>query len=401
MAGNWACRRLLSGVLRCTALLLWLARAVSGESTYAGDRDVRFLTCAVPCEFECENPEVPAAALLRTEPAKRMVTDMKRRVKKGSMAVDLLPQGKRDYTLKLRSALEEALNEAPQQKRESNESQAAPQAVPSKDLPFVLRKLGWSCEENCRYDCMVKNRRIRHEKREQQVHYYGKWPFTRVLGVQELFSSLFSAFNGLPYLWFLASCTSGIPKGTRTVWLWIFYALAMTNTWLQSTLFHARENKITELLDYHGATLGLSASLSTALMMHLPEHWSVVGSACLAATPVLLFWFGHVLYLSFVYFDYGYNMKVAVGLGICTSLSWLTWFLRHRGERRFAWKCIVASLGPYLVLPLELLDFPPAFGLMDAHACWHLGTVPMSFVWCSFMQDVIRWEAEAAASKVA
>merc|ERR1711924_453973 len=112
------------------------------------------------------------------------------------------------------------------------------------------------------------------------------------------------------------------------------------------------------------------------------------------------FWASHVYYLTFVKFDYGYNMKIAVGLGIMSTTCWVIWFLRHRRQKQFAWKVLVATCGPYLVLPLELLDFPPIGGLLDAHACWHLGTVPMSFMYCSLLNDLLTDEDERA-SKVA
>ena len=34
---------------------------------------------------------------------------------------------------------------------------------------------------------------------------------------------------------------------------------------------------------------------------------------------------------------------------------------------------------------LELFDFPPLFWIFDAHALWHLATVPMTFVWYQFL----------------
>ena len=33
-----------------------------------------------------------------------------------------------------------------------------------------------------------------------------------------------------------------------------------------------------------------------------------------------------------------------------------------------------------MAVPLELLDFPPFWDLLDAHALWHLCTVPVQFI---------------------
>jgi hypothetical protein len=109
-----------------------------------------------------------------------------------------------------------------------------------------------------------------------------------------------------------------------------------------------------------------------------------------------------VLYLSLVNFDYSYNMKVVVAVGICDSFLWLLWFIRNRKAKAFAWKVVVAVWTTYLVLPLELLDFPPFFGLMDAHALWHLLTVPLNYLFCVFIRDSIAYdEQQVGKSKTA
>lgn len=34
---------------------------------------------------------------------------------------------------------------------------------------------------------------------------------------------------------------------------------------------------------------------------------------------------------------------------------------------------------------LEILDFAPIWGLVDAHALWHAATVPLTGVWYAFI----------------
>merc|ERR1711865_532215 len=166
------------------------------------------------------------------------------------------------------------------------------------------------------------------------------------------------------------------------------------NTWLQSTFFHAREMPVTEALDYHGASMGLCVSLATVMIAHMPGTWSMFWCVVTTFVPIFVFWMYHVLWLSVVKFDYGHNMKVVVSLGVCGSILWMVWFLRFRKEKPFAWKIVLATWGPYMLLPFELLDFPPILGLLDAHACWHLGTIPLNFVFCSFIRDNILHEEE-------
>lgn len=68
--------------------------------------------------------------------------------------------------------------------------------------PMALKLLGWSCRDDCRYRCM----HIREARRLNDhitarssgaatVKYYGKWPFKRVMGMQEIMSVLFSLMN--------------------------------------------------------------------------------------------------------------------------------------------------------------------------------------------------------------
>jgi hypothetical protein len=36
-------------------------------------------------------------------------------------------------------------------------------------------------------------------------------------------------------------------------------------------------------------------------------------------------------------------------------------------------------------MSLELLDFPPLARALDAHALWHLATIPLGLAWWDFM----------------
>ena len=39
----------------------------------------------------------------------------------------------------------------------------------------------------------------------------------------------------------------------------------------------------------------------------------------------------------------------------------------------------------------QVLDFPPLWGLVDAHACWHAATVPMVPLLHRFIQGDAQW----------
>lgn len=61
-------------------------------------------------------------------------------------------------------------------------------------------------------------------------------------------------------------------------------------------------------------------------------------------------------------------------------LWWLGWCWQNRRTLLYWWKCGVVVLLLHGLALLELLDFPPLFWVLDAHAAWHLGTVPVHFL---------------------
>ena len=78
----------------------------------------------------------------------------------------------------------------------------------------------------------------------QQFH--GKWPFIRILGIQEPASALFSVFNLIPHILMLRRMRESIPRETKTYFVWLGYCLVSINTWTWSTIFHTRDWDITE-----------------------------------------------------------------------------------------------------------------------------------------------------------
>ena len=47
---------------------------------------------------------------------------------------------------------------------------------------------------------------------------------------------------------------------------------------------------------------------------------------------------------------------------------------------------------------MKIFDFPPRHDLIDAHAVWHGGTIPLGFLWYSFLVDDAAFETGVAAS---
>jgi len=89
--------------------------------------------------------------------------------------------------------------------------------------------------------------------------FYGKWPFYRLLGIQEPASTLFSIMNFVSHY-----------KGYRRVrklgefeygWLLMIFSLSGMNTWIWSSVFHSRDTLLTEKLDYFSAMLYILVNL--------------------------------------------------------------------------------------------------------------------------------------------
>lgn len=67
-----------------------------------------------------------------------------------------------------------------------------------------------------------------------------------------------------------------------------------------------------------------------------------------------------------------------VPAGLLNVAWWLRWCLRSRPRLPHAWKCVTVVLLLQALALLELLDFPPLFWVLDAHALWHIGTIPLN-----------------------
>ncbi len=55
--------------------------------------------------------------------------------------------------------------------------------------------------------------------------------------------------------------------------------------------------------------------------------------------------------------------------------------------RVYAWRCVVGNVCLALAGLLEVFDFPPLWGILDAHALWHGLTIPIPFLLYRFLLD--------------
>jgi hypothetical protein len=107
------------------------------------------------------------------------------------------------------------------------------------------------------------------------------------------------------------------------------------------------------------------------------------------AVPFLVFYYRHCAHLGWVHFDYAYNMKVNVALGVTHCLSWVLWFLLTPRARSHGKIIVGFCVLMFLFMTLELLDFPPIFWVFDAHSLWHLATIPLVRMYYQFhLRDI-------------
>ncbi|XP_071812213.1 post-GPI attachment to proteins factor 3-like isoform X1 [Apostichopus japonicus] len=254
--------------------------------------------------------------------------------------------------------------------------------------PFYLRLLGWDCIEECKHISMWQTVENLQQKNLEIPQFFGKWPFLRIIGIQEPASMLFSLLNGFGHLYMIRKLRSQVPRNAPMYYAWHIYSLISMHAWFWSTIFHTRDTIFTEKMDYFSAfSLNLSGIFmiswrSIALRNHGDINLKVVlGSA---AGLVLIFW-RHVSYLSRLKrFDYGYNMKVNLLMGLINTVWWIGWSLRNIRRKPYLQKPVICVLAANLLLLLELGDFPPLLWTFDAHSLWHAGTFPLIFVWYSY-----------------
>ncbi|KAH7668550.1 Per1-like protein [Dioscorea alata] len=273
--------------------------------------------------------------------------------------------------------------------------------------PLYVEWKHLNCRSECRYHCMMQRETEKEAQGLGPVKYHGKWPFKRVFVFQEPVSAAFSALNLLMH--FIGWLSFFIlvhyklplrPQSKRTYYeytgLWHIYGLLSMNAWFWSAIFHTLDFNLTEKLDYSSAValLGYSLILSILRVFNVKDEASRV----MYAAPVLAFVTTHILYLNFYELDYGWNMKVCLVMGIGQLMIWSLWAGISRHPARL--KLWAAVFGCALAMLLEIYDFPPYLGYIDAHALWHFSTIPLTYLWWSFIKADAIYRTSTQIRKV-
>ncbi|CAO3592452.1 unnamed protein product [Absidia cylindrospora] len=256
-------------------------------------------------------------------------------------------------------------------------------------LPLQLQLFFWSCKENCQYECPTILWKVAILS---VVRHSGTGIAPLLIG------------NGLVHYHYHNLLKRRIPSNYYLKRAILMYAIVGVNAWVWSTVFHSRDNAWTEKLDY----------FSAGLLILYSFYYAVRRIFYLKQTPWLLVigcvvcYLMHIMYLSFIRFDYGYNMIASVVVGVFQLVLWVAWsawqYLRPRNEwtsrSGFAYMAFISVAGVGVAMALELLDFPPLARVLDAHSFWHLSTIPLMVVWYRFVLADVKHEIKHYKSSV-
>jgi len=108
------------------------------------------------------------------------------------------------------------------------------------DFPLAMRLTRWTCEDDVKYTCMHSIVDKAVEKGELVQQYYGKWPFWRLLGMQEPASVLFSALNFWVHWQGGKNIRRRVSKKHPMRPYYIGFSVVSLNAWVWSGVFHTR-----------------------------------------------------------------------------------------------------------------------------------------------------------------
>jgi hypothetical protein len=268
---------------------------------------------------------------------------------------------------------------------------------------FVSR----TCAERCEYLCMSSITAERIRRNLPVYKYYGHWSFYRYGGLEEPASVVFSLANALPHIWHLAGSSrrSSSKKYFMRNHL-SFYPYVALTAWFSSAVFHAKKTRRSTWIDYSAALVFLAYGLWLTLrrVAGASKSWpvftvNIVGSCFGIWLLVRL----RDMQRDLVSFDK--HMHACIAIAVCTICLWLFWLVLggDKGSNdkkklpypfnRF--RCLICQISFAAASMLELFDFPPYWGILDAHSLWHLATVPLGFQWYEFWrQDEINQNRE-------
>ncbi|XP_034941578.1 post-GPI attachment to proteins factor 3 [Chelonus insularis] len=242
--------------------------------------------------------------------------------------------------------------------------------------------LSWSCEENCRYECMWEtvDHFINHGLHVPQFH--GKWPFIRMFGLQEPASMIFSLMNFYAHFVMYNKFRQEVKSSMPMSLIWTYFTIVCLNGWLWSAIFHARDKPFTEVMDYSCAFTMVITLLFCMLLRIFYRNNKVFAVIAFGYVSILV---THLSHLWSGQINYGYNMKMNILFGFLTFVVTMIWWYRNSNKVPHAYLIGWFNIFTVIVTLFEVADFPPIFWTLDAHALWHASTVPLVYLLYRFM----------------
>ena len=296
---------------------------------------------------------------------------------------------------------------------------------------FWLTASSWDCSSDCTYRCMwflEDSKQITTATTAavgKVEKYFGKWPFIRIFGAQEPASVVFSILNLVANM--VCSfriiemvqkyrkmnnnsrstrSTSSSTPTTSSLYIytifWIIHFALSSNAWLMSSIFHCRDTRLTERLDYFSA----GALVAFNLFLSVTRVFGVTTAKIFASIgiPIAVMYVVHVWRMLNVLFDYGLHVGLCVAAGAVQTAVWLVWALGSKSGRSHPGRTYLLAFMVCLnvAMLLEILDFPPLWKILDAHALWHAATAPLTMLWYRFVAaDVALILGLKSSSRVA
>jgi hypothetical protein len=276
-------------------------------------------------------------------------------------------------------------------------------------VSFYLRFLGWDCKSNCDYQCQRLITKDRMSENLEIYQFHGKWPFIRVLGIQELFSGLFSVGNFIPNYWgfklvwkhYKSESKKGNIEFANLYWAYILVSIVSMCAWFSSTIFHLKDTWDRERLDYFFAGMTVLTGFNAVCVRYFKLYKcennfkrNLLGIIC------VFLYISHVTRL-LIDWSYTYNMQANVIIGLLQNILWIRLAIKHfrqvsnnnlslqenvmNPEYNWTLTPIFLVVSVLFGMSFELFDFPPILELLDAHAIWHFVTIWPQIFWYPYM----------------
>ncbi|KAH9813751.1 Per1-like-domain-containing protein [Melampsora americana] len=329
-----------------------------------------------------------------------------------------------------------------------------PIAIPPPDQPFE----GWWDEPDwtpgVELEGLPPGRIVQFHGKWPFKRWHGiQEPLSALFSIFNLLTYLFSYYQLkriIPHSWPLRTLYLGNTFVGMNAWIWSTIFHCRDKPWTERLdYFNAAAYTLYGL---YLACVRIFRLYPTKAKHHLPLELRLYYASQLKSILSAMF-LAHIAFLSAgERFNYKYNMFVNVAVGVATILLWLTWTASHSYLRKtrsgsqpsspqsptddsasdtnsptspsdlnpsfssrlaqtlesMATTTTTGTVPPYINSPLlpliclvgagllELLDFPPVLNMsLDAHALWHLSTIPLGWAWCvGVLGRDAKWESQ-------